>query len=150
MVSVDGLLDAHEVVVRARVEELRSLLVEAERDLEHAVITRQTLQLVLAGQPEAPNAAGDSPVGQGSGSTAESRLVVVRGEGMTEAVLPKSYRAVWSAVRASDGGVRAGQLSRALGLGSTPAKVEGMRAKLKRLTERGWLVQPAPGLFRVV
>jgi hypothetical protein len=150
MVSVDGLLDAHEVAVRARVEELRSLLVEAERALEHAVITQQTLRLVLAGRPEAREAAVDGPSGQGSGSKAESRLVAVRGQGMTEAALPEGYRVVWSAVLASDGGVRAGELSRALGLGSTPATVEGMRSKLKRLTERGWLVQPAPGLFCAV
>jgi hypothetical protein len=69
---------------------------------------------------------------------------------MTEAALAESYRGVWLAVRASDGGMRAGQLCRALGLGSTPAKVEGMRSKLKRLAGRGWLVEPAPGLFRVV
>ena len=49
VVSVDGLLDAHEVAVRARVEELRERLADAERGLEHVLTTRQTLRSVLAG-----------------------------------------------------------------------------------------------------
>jgi hypothetical protein len=156
VVSVDGLLDAHEVAVRARVEELRERLAKAERDLEHAVITRQTLQLVLAGQGDvAVERVVDTAADQAAGPTrvakpVEAGPVAVRSAGMTEAALAESYRGVWLAVRASDGGMRAGQLCRALGLGSTPAKVEGMRSKLKRLAGRGWLVEPAPGLFRVV
>jgi hypothetical protein len=151
VVSVDGLLDAHEVAVRARVEELRERLTEAERDLEHVVITRQTLQLVLAGQGDV---AAERVVGTAADRSAgparvakpvEAGPVAVRSAGMTEAALAQSYRVVWLAVSAS-----AGQLCRALGLGSTPAKVEGMRSKLKRLAGRGWLVEPAPGLFRVV
>jgi hypothetical protein len=156
VVSVDGLLDAHEVAVRARVEELRERLAEAERDLEHAVITRQTLQLVLAGQDDV---AAERVVGTAADRSAgparvakpvEAGPVAVRSAGMTEAALAQSYRVVWLAVSASDDGMRAGQLCRALGLASTPAKVEGMRSKLKRLAGRGWLVEPAPGLFRVV
>lgn len=49
MVSVNGLLDAHEVAVRARVEELLERLADAERGLEHVLTTRQTLRSVLAG-----------------------------------------------------------------------------------------------------
>lgn len=153
---MDGLLDAYEVAVRARVEELRERLAEAERDLEHAVITRQTLQFVLAGQGDvaaervvgtvADRAAGPARVAK----PVEAGPVAVRSAGMTEAALAESYRAVWLAVSASDGGMRAGQLCRALGLGSTPAKVEGMRSKLKRLAGHGWLVEPVPGLFRAV
>lgn len=155
MVSVDGLLDAHEVAVRARVDELRERLAEAERDLEHAVITRQTLQFVLAGQGDVAagpvvGTAADQAARPVKSSPVEAGPVAVRGVGMTETALAESYRAVWLAVGASEGGMRAGELCRALGLGSTPAKVEGMRSKLKRLAGRGWLVEPAPGLFRVV
>ena len=56
MVSTDSLLDAHEVAVRARVEELRqeaervaAALGEAELALEHVAITKATLAVVLAG-----------------------------------------------------------------------------------------------------
>lgn len=156
MVSVDSLLDAHEVAVRARVDELRERLAEAERDLEHAVITRQTLRVVLAGQGDivagrVVDTAPDRAAGPARRARpVEAGPVVLRGEGMTEAELAESYRALWLAVRASEGGMRAGQLCRALGLGSTPAKVEGMRSKLKRLAGRGWLTESAPGLFHAV
>lgn len=156
MVSVDGLLDAHEVAVRARVEELRERLAEAERELDHALITRQTLQFVLAGQDDiAAKSVVGTAADEGAGPARAARPVeagpvAVRGAGMNEAALAESYRAVWLMVSASDSGMRAGELSRALGLGSTPAKVEGMRSKLKRLAGRGWLVESAPGLFRAV
>ena len=44
--------------------------------------------------------------------------------------------------------LRAGQIAAAAGLGTDKAKVEGLRSKLKRLAERGWLAEDAgPGLF---
>lgn len=49
----------------------------------------------------------------------------VRGAGMTETALAESYRTVWLAVNANEDRMRAGELCRVLGLGSTPAKVEG-------------------------
>jgi len=43
---------------------------------------------------------------------------------------------------------RAGQIAAAAGLSTDKAKVEGLRSKLKRLVERGWLAEEAgPGLF---
>src|SRR6266566_3948132 len=44
-------------------------------------------------------------------------------------------------------GVRAGQIAAAAGLSTDKAKVEGLRSKLKRLVERGWLAEAGPGLF---
>jgi hypothetical protein len=156
MVSVDGLLDAHEVAVRARVDELRERLLDAERDLEHVVITRNTLRAVIAGGMAtdfALDSLGPDETGAGQGSVSggvsEPAVVPPRAEGMSAQALPLSYREVWLAARSNDGGVRAGELARALGLADTPAKVEGMRSKLKRLAERGWAVQTAPGLFEM-
>jgi hypothetical protein len=34
-----------------------------------------------------------------------------------------------------------------LGIGTEPRKVEAMRARMKRLADRGWLREGAPGLF---
>jgi hypothetical protein len=45
------------------------------------------------------------------------------------------------------GPVRAKDLALGLGLEVTVAKVEGLRSKLKRLVERGWIAEPAPGAF---
>ena len=152
MVGTDSLLDEYEVVVRARVEELRVRLADAERDLEHVVITRQTLRVVLSGQAVvADGARGESGVGQGSvAAVSELVAVPVRGAGMTEAVLPEGYRGLWLAMRGAVDGVRSKQLARELGLGTTPAKVEGVRSKLKRLAARGWAVEVTPGLFQAV
>ncbi|MCO6003582.1 hypothetical protein NE236_01170 [Actinoallomurus purpureus] len=36
-----------------------------------------------------------------------------------------------------------------MGLPAGAAKVEGLRSKLKRLVERGWLSEDSPGLFAV-
>ncbi|MFI6844187.1 hypothetical protein [Kitasatospora sp. NPDC050467] len=41
------------------------------------------------------------------------------------------------------------QLAAALGLDPVPAKVEGVRAKAKRLAARGWLAEASPGMFSV-
>ncbi|WP_018635464.1 hypothetical protein [Parafrankia elaeagni] len=62
--------------------------------------------------------------------------------------LPDGYRDVLALfVQDQDGGLRAKDACRALGAGTEPRHVEGMRAKLKRLVERGVLTEPEPGLF---
>ena len=145
MVSVDVLLDGHEVAVRARVEELRERaarvaveLGEAELALEHVEITRATLTAVLAGQGAA--------VSQPSEPTTVPAWHLELGE----AALPADYRRVWAAVAAEPDGVRAKELAVALGLELVPAKIERLRSKLKRLVGRGWLTERTPGLFAVL
>ncbi|XVQ07282.1 hypothetical protein ACQP1W_32315 [Spirillospora sp. CA-255316] len=41
-------------------------------------------------------------------------------------------------------------MSKILGEAAQIAKVEGLRGKLKRLTERGWLTEGDPGMFALV
>jgi len=157
VVSVDSLLDDHEVAVRATVDELRQqaarvavALGEAERALEHVSITRATLAAVLAGHGAVAGPARgtnalecDSAVG----GTGEPAQVPAWRVDLTEAHLPAGYRMLWLAVRGAAGPVRAQELARALSLQPVPAKVEGLRSKLKRLAARGWITEPAPGLF---
>ncbi|MFF9573060.1 hypothetical protein [Streptomyces sp. NPDC014685] len=50
---------------------------------------------------------------------------------------------------AGEGPVKAKEIAAELGLGTTPAKVEGVRSKARRLTERGWLLLEASGIFSV-
>ncbi|MBS2534181.1 hypothetical protein KGQ20_15525 [Catenulispora sp. NF23] len=155
MVSVDGLLDAHEVAVRARIEELRVALADAERDLEHVVITRDTLRVVVAegaAVVRAVKVAGGEVSDQVPVTVPGLEPVVVplRGEGMDEQALPVGYRSMWLAARSAGEGVRAGDLARALGLPATNSAREGLRTKLKRLAARGWAVEAVPGVFRMV
>jgi hypothetical protein len=151
--STDSLLDAHEVVVRARVDELRAeaarlatALDEAELALERVVITRVTLALVLTG------AAGAEP-GPGSAADAapavEQRVAVPkRDAGLDERALPDGYRQLWTVLAAAPDGVRCKAAAVALGLEPVPKKVEGVRSKMRRLVRRGWATETTPGLFQ--
>lgn len=137
MVSVDGLLDTHEVSVRARVESLREQAVrvavelgEAELALEHVAITRAALAAVIAGN---------------GGAGIDARYTDVPGHG----VPGSSLVPVWRALADARGPVRAKELAATLGLEVSAAKVEGLRCKLKRLAARGWITESAPGAFAV-
>jgi len=67
--------------------------------------------------------------------------------GMTEAMLPVAYRDVLEVLADAGQGLRTKQIAAALGLGGEHRSVEGLRLKLKRLVRRGWLAEPAVGLF---
>src|SRR6266853_1443419 len=75
-----------------------------------------------------------------------SRLVITR-ETVDEVLSEAGEQASSAAVPDGTGPSRFGHLP-AAGLSTDKAKVEGLRAKLKRLAERGWLAEEAgPGLF---
>ncbi|MFE5909595.1 hypothetical protein ACFQ6B_10990 [Streptomyces wedmorensis] len=45
--------------------------------------------------------------------------------------------------------MKAKEIAVELDLQATPAKVEGVRSKARRLAERGWLLQETSGMFGV-
>ncbi|MEV5877372.1 hypothetical protein AB0L75_24720 [Streptomyces sp. NPDC052101] len=59
------------------------------------------------------------------------------------------YQRVLSALveRRSSGGEVMRRQENAVVLGLCPASVEGVRSKMKRLADRGWATEPAPGRF---
>jgi hypothetical protein len=61
--------------------------------------------------------------------------------------LPVAYRDVVEVLADAGMPLRARQVCQAVGVGAEPRHREGMRIKLKRLVERGWLVEATPGLF---
>lgn len=63
--------------------------------------------------------------------------------------MPRTYQDVLEVLVDTGGGMRAGKIAAALGLPAEAAKVEGLRSKLKRLVERGWLCEDAPEVFAV-
>ena len=160
MVSVDALLDEHEVAVCARVEELREesarvavALAEAEQALEHVSITRATLAAVLSGSGqgiERAAKADESGAKVSAGGVSGAATVPAYRPDLAEVHLPGEYRRVYLAVRGVAGGARAKELARALGLEPVPAKIEGLRYKLKRLASRGWILERTPGVFAAV
>ncbi|MBS2550796.1 hypothetical protein KGQ19_28380 [Catenulispora sp. NL8] len=170
MVSVDQLLDAREVAVRARVEGLREQagrvaveLAEAESALERVVITKATLAAVLAEggcvgvSPQAVDvlAAAGAAAGEAGAAAAAAaaagaggvRRVSVWRAGLGGVDLPVKYRPVWQAVCDAGVPLRAGQVAAALGWGTDRTVVEGLRYRLKRLVAAGWLTELASGAF---
>ena len=158
MVSVDQLLDAHEVGLRARVEGLREQaglvaveLAEVEAALERVVITKETLAVVLAaggGTGVLPQAVDVlAAAGPAAGGGAGRGSVPLRRAGMGAVDLPVKYRPVWQAVIDAGVPLRAGQVAAALGWGTSRTAVEGLRYRLKRLVATGWLIELASGAF---
>ncbi|TQE31399.1 hypothetical protein Sipo7851_25780, partial [Streptomyces ipomoeae] len=70
-------------------------------------------------------------------------------EGMAASVLAPDYQRIVSVLESEAGreGMRCRHLAVALGLEAVPAKVEGVRSRVKRLVERGWALQVRPGVF---
>lgn len=148
MPSVLGLLEAREKKVREEVARLReeaerveAALGEAERALQRLADARVTVAEVLAEPPSA--------VVEPAGSTVARSVVPRWAEGMTASVLPADYQRIMSVLESDAGreGMRCQQLAAALGLQAVPAKVEGLRSRVKRLVERGWALQTRPGVF---
>ncbi|MGI3223159.1 hypothetical protein ACRJ4B_03405 [Streptomyces sp. GTA36] len=68
---------------------------------------------------------------------------------MAVTALASAYQPILSVLESEAGreGMRYRQLAVALGLEAVPAKAVGLRAKTKRLVERGWAHQLRPGAF---
>jgi len=133
--------------LRGRIAELTEQLARAEERLSRLVITRQTVDEVLS---EA--GAGAPPAGPGV-TAAPPRSPVIGvvtvppwRAGLEGSVLPQDYRDLLEVAEDAGRPLRAGQIAAAAGLSTDRGKVETLRAKLKRLAERGWLAEDA-GLF---
>ncbi|MGH9004779.1 MAG: hypothetical protein ACRDYV_16780 [Acidimicrobiia bacterium] len=155
MASLLEALQAREQAARTRVEALRAEMdrlaerVAAEQELLGRLeITRQTVVEVLAGEqlPGGDAVVADPGAGAGAAPPGVGAPVPVFGRNGDGRRLPVAYRDVVE-VLADAGPLRARQVCQAVGAGAEPRHREGMRIKLKRLVERGWLVEAEPGLF---
>jgi hypothetical protein len=104
--------------LRDEIARLGEQLSTAERTLERLEITRETV-LELAAED------GHPPL----------------------AALPPGYHDILAAIEPATEGLRAKDICEALGTGTEPRHIEGIRAKLKRLVSRGLLSEPEAGLF---
>lgn len=158
--SMLGLLEAREAAARVRVEDLReaaaraaAVLEAAEIELDRRVIAREELVEALAVSAAETTAVTEPETDAESvpvpASLPGTRVPPWR-EGLPVAVLAPDYQRILGMVadRSGQGPVRAKEVAVVLGLEPTPAKVEGVRSKARRLAERGWLVQEASGMFR--
>lgn len=160
MVSLPEELQAREAAARQRVEELQAEAAElavrlekARADLSRLEITRETVAQVLAelsAAQAAPEAeARDAPEPKEAPAPHGVGVMAVPPwrEGLVVQVLPDVYRDIVEIVADAPGPLQAKQIVPRIGLEATTAKIEGTRGKLKRLVERGWLDEDAPGRF---
>ncbi|WP_406314587.1 hypothetical protein OHA77_39855 [Streptosporangium sp. NBC_01639] len=163
-IAVGSLLEElarREAVARERVERLREQLAAEEEALSRLMITRETVEEILGETARlaerSPAEAGDQSdaggvggvVAQTGGSPIGVTTVPRWRPGMDASVLPRTYQDVLEVLVDAGGAMRAGKIVTALGSPAEAAKVEGLRAKLKRMAERGWLSEDGPGLFGV-
>jgi hypothetical protein len=154
-------LQRREAAARAEAERLRGQIAQlaehlagVEQQLSRLVIAREVVDEVLDGaaaevSPAPGRAEVAAPAGPGRRPAVIGVLAVPPWRAGAEAdVLPQDYRDLLEVAEDAGRPLRAAQIAAAAGLSTDRGKVETLRAKLKRLVERGWLAEEAgPGLF---
>jgi hypothetical protein len=142
---------------------LTGRLEDQEAVLSRLEITRETMTEILSGdgsvqepelqvRPHTPRRRAATAAKGGERPAVPEgplgvRLVPQWTPDLTVGVLPRVYQDIVEVLSGAVHPMRAHHLSAALGLSTDKSKVEGFRPKLKRLVERGWLTEDAPGLF---
>jgi hypothetical protein len=136
------------IELTGEVELLRKQLADAEHELERLVIAEQVITQLMT----APAADGELPAA-GPAQRGFGLLVPPRGQASGPGDLPDDYRSLVEAVAAvaaeTGGAVTCAQAAARAGLDVTGRQSENIRAKLKRLEDRGWLRRTATGKFTI-
>jgi hypothetical protein len=161
MASVLGMLEEREAAARVRVEGLREeaarlagLLEAAEIELDRRVIAREELVEALAASAAETTAVAETEAERKAvPAPVPGSIVPPWREGLPVTVLAPDYQRILGVLDEREpvgqGPLKAREITVELGLGTTSAKVEGVRSKARRLAERGWLVQETSGMFSV-
>ncbi|AKH87225.1 hypothetical protein AA958_34160 [Streptomyces sp. CNQ-509] len=135
--------------LEAELDRVRAALADAEEVHRHRAIGLEQYLEALADQDAPADVAG----GVSRRKQVGPRRAVPHRRHATEVKeLSPDYQALLAAAEgAGDDGLGARQAAVVLGWDSASAsRVEGARARLKRLVERGWLVEPNPGRFTLL
>lgn len=138
------------VAATERAERLRTQLAEAEDDLDRLRVAEQVVKEILAEEPADEPAAVYQralPADRAAQLLPGGRLICFRHEAAGVHVLPADYQALLSAVCSGQAPLPVKTICEQLGLSTEPGQVEGTRAKLNRLVERGWLRKTPAGTF---
>ncbi|WP_097259206.1 hypothetical protein [Streptomyces sp. Ag109_G2-15] len=153
------MLEERETAARVRVEGLREevarlagVLEAAEIELDRRVIAREELVEALAVSAAESTAMTESEAEQETApSPVPGSTVPPWRDGLPVTVLTPDYQRILGVLEerpsAGQGSLKAREIAVQLGLETTPAKVEGVRSKARRLAERGRLVQETSGMF---
>jgi hypothetical protein len=165
MPSVVGLLEQHELAARRRVDGLReeadriqAQLAAAELEWQEWTIARRRVDTVLApgsaetiGTETIPDSPGEHVPAVPADAVKPGSQVPVWREGLGWSVLPVDYQRIVQLladrVRLHQGPLTCQEMAASFGMDAVPARVEGLRAKAKRLVARGWLAEPGSGRF---
>ncbi|MFF3159431.1 hypothetical protein [Streptomyces sp. NPDC057910] len=154
-------LEAREDGARLRAEGLREqtgglseALAQVECELSRLQITRETMNEVLSAPaassaevPEVFEPLVPAPVPV-AGLMQAAALLVAAEAGGDQAVTSPAYRQIAAVFAEQTGAKRCKDVLAAIGVPeATASQRESMRSKLKRLVERGVLVEAEPGLF---
>jgi hypothetical protein len=130
------------------VEMLRKQLADAEHELERLEIAGQVITQLTADDAAAGGPASAGPAQRGFGL-----LVPPRSQASGVSDLPGDYRSLVEAVTAvaaeTGGAVTCMQAAQRAGLDLSGRQSENVRARLKRLEDRGWLRRTAAGKFTI-
>jgi hypothetical protein len=153
-------LQRREAAARAEAEQLRGQIAQlaerlagVEEQLSRLVIAREVVDEVLDGAAAEVSPGSGLPEVTASPGAGRSSAIGVLAvppwrAGLEVSVLPRDYRDLLEVAEDAGRPLRAAQIAAAAGLSTDRGKVEALRAKLKRLVERGWLAEEGgPGLF---
>ena len=134
------------IELAGEVELLRKQLADAEHELERLVIAEQVITQLMT----APAADGELPAA-GPAQRGFGLLVPPRSQASGVSDLPGDYRSLAEAVTAvaaqTGGAVTCMQAAARAGLDVSGRQGGNVRARLKRLEDRGWLRRTAAGKF---
>ena len=138
--------------LRGQIAQLTERLAGVEERLSRLVIARETVDEVLSEAGAEASSAGCRTGRWRRGPVISPAVGVLAvppwRAGLEASALPEAYRDLLEVLEDAGRPLRAAQIAAAAGLSTDKAKVEGLRSKLKRLVERGWLAEEAgPGLF---
>ncbi|MFJ2034124.1 hypothetical protein [Streptosporangium sp. NPDC087985] len=128
-------------------QHLTKQLTDVQHELERVSVAEQVVTQMLA---EAEPCGGDLPAPGTSTSASTSAgflIIPYRQQASGRGELPADYQLLLQTVTAASGPLICKDICGAAGLGTESGQVEGTRAKLNRLAERGWLRKTATGSF---
>lgn len=132
------------------VELLRKQLADAEHELDRLEIAGQVITQLTA---DSVTETGCPAVAGPAGQRGFGLLVPPRSQASGPGGLPEDYRSLVEAVAAvaaeTGGAVTCVQAAQRAGLDVSGRQSENVRAKLKRLEDRGWLRRTAAGKFTI-
>jgi hypothetical protein len=148
MPSVVGLLEAREKLFREEVARLEEEAARVQAALEAA---RGALGRLADARVTVAEVLSEEPVGDhGPARCAVAGSVVPpRSEGMGVEVLAVEYQQILSVLAGPEAaeGLRVKPIASRLGGQITPARIEGVRSRVKRLVARGWAIEVQPNVF---